>query len=144
MGTTAISRMQKRDYTVNENDCHIWNGSVNGEGYGTIQEANGSTTLVHILSWVAAHGERPTKKPTDGSRRWEVHHLCKNKLCINSAHLVLLSAKPHSFVHRATAPKCPLKRVPRAECLTWPGFLWHRIEGKKGCHGPVWGWSVEL
>jgi hypothetical protein len=42
----------------------------------------------------------PTAPPTDGSDRWEHHHRCERKNCVNGAHVVLVTRKEHAQIHK--------------------------------------------
>ena len=76
-------------------DCHLWTGAVSGKnspysgGYGCLQgEAKGQTVLAHRVAWELAHGPIP-----DGL---QVDHICRNRLCVNTAHLRLVTCKQNA------------------------------------------------
>jgi hypothetical protein len=73
---------------VNKTDsCWLWNGYINKYGYGHVGQ-NGRPRRVHIVSWEWHNG----RKVKDG---FHIHHICKNKLCVNPNHLEELSANDH-------------------------------------------------
>lgn len=65
---------------VYKGDCWIWQGSRDGDGYGTVY-FRGSAQLVHRVSWILLKGEIP-----DGLF---VLHRCDNPPCLNPDHLFL-------------------------------------------------------
>jgi hypothetical protein len=44
--------------------------------------------LVHRLAWVEFHGQIETGH--------EVHHICRNKLCVNAEHLASMTREAHA------------------------------------------------
>ena len=87
----ADSMWKKVDKTEN---CWLWTGGRNGE-YGiysiSAQKVPLKTVSVHRLSYALHYGSVPpaTVKPTPTSPT--VHHTCFNPLCVNPAHLAILS-----------------------------------------------------
>lgn len=67
-------------------NCIDWDGRVGDHGYGTF-----GAKLAHRLAWERANGPIP-----DGM---QVHHTCRNKLCQQPAHMVLLSVDEHARLH---------------------------------------------
>lgn len=63
---------------VSSSPCWLWKGCVNGMGYGQFR-LNGKQYLVHRLSYALSFGEP--------SKELDVHHWCKNTLCVNPIHL---------------------------------------------------------
>ncbi|MEV8045912.1 HNH endonuclease signature motif containing protein [Streptomyces griseoluteus] len=73
-------------FTPDENGCHISTYSVASHGYAQIGWRGPDRmvgTTAHRAAWVAAHGQIPAGMTVD--------HQCRNKRCVNPAHLRLLS-----------------------------------------------------
>jgi len=65
-----------------QGDCWIWMGSKNGRGYGHVRRRQGNIR-VHRLSYRMWVGPIPS---------WlEIDHLCQTRLCVNPAHLELVT-----------------------------------------------------
>jgi len=73
-----------RSYVVDENGCHVWQGSKNGQGYGSIQ-INWKKHQAHRVAYYLHH------------RRWPsflfIRHMCNNKSCVNPLHMKI--GTPH-------------------------------------------------
>jgi hypothetical protein len=68
--------------------CWLWTGPDSGGGRGggyARMSLDGQTVAVHIVMWTNAHGFVPGHKQLD--------HLCRNRLCVNPAHLELVTHK---------------------------------------------------
>lgn len=66
------------------NDCWLWRGDVNHNGYGRIAvgaKSEGSV-LAHRVAWEIANGPMP-------KGIWVVMHKCDTPACVNPAHLKL-------------------------------------------------------
>src|SRR6185369_9847989 len=60
--------------------CHIWQGAIQGNGYGRLA-FRGQNTVAHRLAWIARHGAIPKDK--------EVCHRCDERRCCNTDHMFL-------------------------------------------------------
>ena len=67
--------MNKIDKT---DTCWNWTASKNKKGYGQVAY-NGRMYRAHRVSYGLVNGEIPYEL--------QIHHLCKNKGCVNPAHL---------------------------------------------------------
>lgn len=59
--------------------CWLWTGARNAKGYGSISNGNGSSDLVHRVSYSRLIGPIPNGLQID--------HLCMVPACCNPAHL---------------------------------------------------------
>jgi hypothetical protein len=67
-------------------DCWNWTGATNSRGYGSIgwgPKGKSKSWLTHRVSFVLAGGELDTSLTLD--------HTCRNKVCVNPAHLEQVS-----------------------------------------------------
>ena len=64
--------------TAYTGDCIVWTGGTTS-GYGTAYIGNGKSIRAHRLAYVLAG--------RDLSDEQEVDHLCRNRICVNPAHL---------------------------------------------------------
>lgn len=55
--------------------CTIWRGPVNADGYGRVKGGD----FAHRVAYAQAHGAIPAGL--------EIDHLCRNRSCVNPAHL---------------------------------------------------------
>ena len=73
------SRVDQRD----DGECWMWKQSVGSHGYG--QTFDGITVrLAHRVAWALANGQQIPNDMT-------VDHICRNRTCVNPAHLRLLT-----------------------------------------------------
>jgi hypothetical protein len=61
-----------------DSGCWVWRGCTNPDGYGLIT-FEGRQTTVHRVSYILHVGDIPPGK--------ELDHICKNRRCLNPAHL---------------------------------------------------------
>lgn len=68
--------------------CHLWTGPTSGNAHGRVyarMPLDGQTVAVHRVAWTNEHGFIPGKKHLD--------HLCRSRLCVNEAHLEMVTHK---------------------------------------------------
>lgn len=70
-------RFWARVNRLGDRDCWEWD-TPHSLGYGYLYW-NGSMTPAHRVSWLLAHGSIPPRTDLD--------HLCRNRACVNPAHL---------------------------------------------------------
>lgn len=69
---------------LGDDDCWLWEGTVGGRGgYGVLQ-MQGRQVYAHRYAWEISRGEVPEGLQLD--------HLCRNRLCVNPAHLEPVTA----------------------------------------------------
>lgn len=68
----------------NRRGCLIWTLTLTEKGYGRLN-VNGIMIKAHRLSYTMFYGKIPKNKVID--------HLCRNRACINPAHLQAVSNK---------------------------------------------------
>lgn len=72
--------------TIAQGGCHIWTGATSGSGRGggyPRMSLDGATVAVHRAAWINENGIIPPRKQID--------HTCRNRLCVNPAHLELVT-----------------------------------------------------
>lgn len=75
-------------------DCWNWTGSISGRGYGRMQTPASSSSAAHRISYILHHG-----MIGDGM---VVDHICRNKLCVNPAHLRAVTPKQNTLENSAS------------------------------------------
>lgn len=78
------TRRTPNDYEVRdlgyESSCWVWVRSINSGGYGTCTpRASDGSRMAHRVYWEKANGPIPAGHDLD--------HLCRNRACVNPAHL---------------------------------------------------------
>lgn len=87
MDTTILSRMATK-FDINDHACQVWTGALNSKGYGCILY-EGKVSLAHRVAWELQWGPIP-----DGL---VVDHQCRERRCVNPAHLRLVTPKVNSL-----------------------------------------------
>ena len=81
----------ERNSKAAPNGCRLWLGALTPNGYGIIWDDSRAKN-VHRVAYVLKYGPVP--------KGLELHHICKNRNCINPRHLIPLSPKAHKTAHR--------------------------------------------
>lgn len=102
-----------------ESGCWTWTGATNSKGYACFRLHKGLIVLAHRWAYETQVGPIPKGLTTD--------HLCRNKLCVNVAHLELVTREENS--RRRYAP--PLFRPDET-----PGE-WRRFPAARHVSGRV-------
>lgn len=91
---TELARYRAKVHVKGPRACWPWLGGTTGEGYGAMRIGGryGKITGAHVIA-VVVDGRAP--RPGE-----QVHHTCENPLCVNPAHLELLTHAEHQAEHR--------------------------------------------
>jgi hypothetical protein len=77
--------------------CWEWQGANDGN-YGeflVLTEPKQVVKYAHAFAWELYGGLSPTRK-------FPLHHLCGNKLCVNPNHMAMVTRAGHSMLHTVT------------------------------------------
>lgn len=90
----------KNKYKVDENGCWVWTGAGHTKGYGTVS-IDGEIILAHRYFYEKHKGPIPPHH--------DVHHTCRNRLCVNPDHLEALTRRKHRKLSQfGSTDTCPL------------------------------------
>src|ERR1700748_2150789 len=82
-----VERYWKKVDKRGPDECWPWTGARNETGYGSISQylpPNWKRRLLaHRVGWILTHGPIPIELTID--------HLCRNRLCQNTAHMELVT-----------------------------------------------------
>ena len=76
--------------------CWVWQLHRNDRGYGQLSINHTERVYAHRWSYEQHVGPIPAS--------FEVHHVCRNKACVNPEHLTVLTPEAHRLEH--LAPTC--------------------------------------
>ncbi len=76
---------------LDPNSCFEWRRSTDGPGYGRFT-MGGSEFQAHVARWILENG-------ADVPEGHEIHHTCKNRKCVQLAHLECLPKAEHRTRH---------------------------------------------
>lgn len=109
----------------NPDECHLWRGAIDEDGYGKFRLPTGAVRGVHIISWELTNQRA---LPTG----WVVDHLCRIRLCCNPEHLEAVTNTEN--VDRGTsfsAKNARKTKCPRDHEYTDENTRWHH--GSREC-----------
>jgi len=124
--TTTRELLQRAVY-MPRTGCLIWDGRLTKDGYGLIalshqhatELAVSRTVLVHRLAWELENGPIP--------EGMQIDHLCRNRACINVAHLEVVTASEN--VRRSDAPSLSAFRLQAQRALEREAYKTHCKHG---------------
>jgi len=70
-------------------ECWPWCGAMLDNGYGAFAKPGGGTTTAHRAAYILANGEI--------GEMLKVDHLCRNRCCVNPAHLEAVSNQENTI-----------------------------------------------
>ena len=115
-------RLWEKVDTSDRDGCWVWLASLSGSGYGQLTDDTGRTRQAHRLAYELVVGPIPDRSVLD--------HLCRNKRCVNPAHLepvtlrenlvrgphMLVSSKTHCKRGHALTPENLRPGLPNRKC----------------------------
>ncbi|MES2177835.1 MAG: HNH endonuclease [Gemmatimonadota bacterium] len=128
----ARGRPKRSMIQIDDGGCFVWQGCLTSKKYPC------RGPLVHRLAWAAFFGPIP--------HEYEIHHICRNKQCINIDHLQCLSIREHRLLgHRPLKLDAEkvlailsliVEGVPRREIAARFGIARHYVTDLK--NGRAW------
>lgn len=104
--------MQKRITVHPISECWNWRGAKNSSGYGCTTDGHGRSMLAHRKAYTILVG------PIEGDLT--IDHLCRNKLCMNAAHMEPVTREENSSRKLRYRPYNWVPREPSTKVL--PSF----------------------
>lgn len=89
--TPLAERLWRRVQRGGPNDCWLWLGADNGNGYGVIGLGgrNRGQGYVHRVAWELERGPIPNDL--------EIDHLCRTRNCVNVRHMALVTHRENNL-----------------------------------------------
>ncbi len=84
--------------------CHTWVGTITEQGYGRFTAEDGKTVYAHRWAYEQEHGK------IEGDL--QVDHLCRNRACVNLAHLEAVTPLENTLRSREARGYTPKRPEP--------------------------------
>jgi hypothetical protein len=108
--------------------CWLWHGAVGASGYGNVArkvDGRSYTYLAHRVAYELANGAIPAGLDLD--------HLCRNKRCVNPAHLEAVTFLANMRRRYATTPDERETHCLQGHELTPENTAWVQSTGQRRC-----------
>lgn len=89
-------------------ECWPWLEGQSGGGYGCLTVSWTDQRLAHREAWRQWHGSLP-------DAGYELHHICRNRLCCNPLHLEVVRSGEHRAIHRSQRREFCMRGLHRME-----------------------------
>jgi hypothetical protein len=100
-------------------DCHLWRGATDSDGYGKFRMPNGQVKGAHIVAWETAN----QRSVPPG---WHVDHLCRIRRCCNPDHLEAVEHSENTMRGEGfTAKNAAKTHCPHGHEYTPENTRWH-------------------
>lgn len=119
--SAPIYLIEDRGY---ETKCWVWQRSKNDRGYGKCQSNEGKLISAHKLFWELENGKL--------AGDLELDHLCRNRGCVNPAHLEPVSHAENSRRSSAAILTPEAIREIRSRCAIEPRGIQLELARKYG------------
>ena len=88
MAVTELQRFWAKVIRRDINECWGWTGTISSSGYGLFWPTQRETWNAHRYMY----GVMNSFEELEGK---DIHHTCRNRVCVNPLHLVALTEKEH-------------------------------------------------
>jgi hypothetical protein len=106
-----LAYLLERTTLDEQTGCRVWNMGTSSQGkYATLGHG-GTVVYAHRLAYKSAYGAIPEGSIKHESMSVEIHHSCRNRLCIEPTHLVAITRNLHGAAHRGNRRKRPARVV---------------------------------
>lgn len=112
-----------------ESGCWIWRGGLTPSGY--------PASYAHRKAWESVNGPRP--------EGYDIHHVCRNIVCVNPAHLEPRSRRDHDIEHFLHDRGYTIDTVRMVRADRGLGLSIRKISAKRGIpFSTVREWSLGI
>ena len=87
---TSIEEYLEEYIRRSDKGCWVWTGNISRNGYGLmsgLRMGKKGKVFAHRVAWAIHNGFKITELPA----RLSIDHICRNRACVNPAHLTLMT-----------------------------------------------------